>query len=333
MSKSSVLGVLILLFGIGQPNAASRLFSYYSPLSARSFGIGGAGCADVADHANAAANPATVSFLRGATISVLFAPLSIPPLDFDYHSAFVALGADARVGTSTVLNGAIGGAFRRDRIQLSVPGVDETVDDTYEAFVGGGIESRRMRIGVGIGAKWYPVGLTTGEEESVSLIDVGTVINFGRIDYGGLSFGLGGGYSRMNIGEPIEDPALGPIDAPEFDRFGVMIVCRHPAGSAADAQDDETVAVSVNFDIETEVGASTGKREHLGGEVSLWRVVFLRAGYIHDELTFRGARDGTLGAAVRWTRGLFGVSFDFARWPYSHDEYGNVFGLSATYHL
>ena len=90
---------------------------------------------------------------------------------------------------------------------------------------------------------------------------------------------------------------------------------------------------TVNFDTETEVESSSGSREQLGGELSLRGIVFLRAGYIDDDLAFRGARDGTFGVGVRWAHDLLAASLDFARWPYYHDEYGNVFGLSVTYRL
>ena len=231
MPRWLVLGMLVFLVGFGRAGAASRLFSYYSPLSVRSFGMGGAGSADLADQSNVAANPATVSFLDGATASFLYAPLSTPPLDFDYTSTFIALGADARIGASTVLNGVIGSAYRRERIEVSVPGVDEVSDNIYHAFVGGGVESRQIRIGVGIGAKWYPVGLSTGEEEDVSLIDIGAVSDVRVMAYGGTSFRMAAGYSRMNIGEPVVDPLLGSIDAPEMDRFGLMIACNNTTGT------------------------------------------------------------------------------------------------------
>ena len=336
MKRVSLAVAIAVSVWANHASASLRLFAYYAPVSARSLGMGGAGSGDLGDVGNATINPGVLPFCRGVGSTIIIAPLSLSSLEYNSTSIMVALGNGSAVRSASGLRFAAGVSWRRENLELPAPANRTISDDIYQLSGGSAYDFAHCRVGVGVSLKQYPVELTTGDTDRSLLVDLGALIEAGPFEVGTFLLTTGVGISGMNNGDPVTDPILGPTDATEVRRIGSTISLSTAATrDTADASGTSAplVKLTVSFDVDGVVHEESQERQQLGAEASWRNLLFVRLGYVDDDFVVRGARDGTFGGGVRWSRGVFAAMFDFARWPYYHDTYGNVFGLSFVYEL
>jgi len=320
-----LVGGLLLLLA---PNLAFAQFSYYHPLTARAQGMGGAATADRRDGTNAWANPAVIADINNVTVTACYAPYSIEPLDFTIHSAFVGVGYTKSSGRR--IGGALGAAYHRETIDSDGPAQSQ-IDDTFHMFGGMSVASRTLRFAAGVSTKAYSVPVLTGEQERAWLADVGFLATCVLPELREWSPDFSVGISQMNIGDSVQDPLAGPIDAVTTLRLGTNLAASSPSRSRHHLQvlgSISSVRVSIAFDAEKAMDNDGKWRRSLGGEISFLSFILVRGGYVHDELQLHGARDATVGVGLQFITSRVGGRLDYARWPNYHDVYSNVYGLS-----
>lgn len=335
----SVFKQLVLVasvFCCGDAAATARMFAYYAPTTARSFGMGGTGSADFSDVGNTALNPSIISFAHGPSALGTIAPLSLSTIEVSSTSVMLALGGKSPARTSSGLRFGVGVGWRHDKFELPAPANRTLSDNVYQVSSGGAYNWAKSRIGFGASLKKLPVKLTNGDEENSFLVDGGLLIEVGPFQPGRVSLFGAAAYSAMNIADPVMDPLIGSLDAVEIRRLG-MSLCLFDGRIDPIPGDtikvEQRLTITANFDIDSAVHEESQSRQQLGLEAAWRRILFLRAGYVHDDILVDGARDASVGGGVRWARRGFEAAFDFARWPYYHDTYGNVFSIVMSYEL
>jgi len=329
------LALIVAVFWCGDAAATARIFTYYAPATARSFGMGGSGSADLSDVGNVALNPAVISFANGLRALGIVAPLSLGLIEINSASGMLSFGKSVSARAPSGLRLGVGVGWRHDKFELGNASTDQS-DDMYHISGGGAYDWAKSRIGLGASLKRVPMTLSNGDDENATLFDMGILFEAGPFHVSRVSLVGAAGFSAMNVGDPVIDPLFGSFDALEFRRIGTS-VCFF-AGVIDSVPVDRAglpprLSMTVSFDVDSAFHTNYESRRQLGFEAAWHTIVFVRAGYVHDGILVDGARDGTVGAGLRWTNQRFEAAFDFARWPYYHDIYGNVFGLVLSYDL
>lgn len=143
------------------------------------------------------------------------------------------------------------------------------------------------------------------------------------------------GVARINEGGSIE--LGGPSTRlATWSRYGLNVQFTSRTWTAADDYFHATlpvVSAMIEFDVEQELERGSGKRSYNSGlELGVLQMLFLRAGYIHDE-SRGGTQAASFGLGAGATFKKVRARFDYAHAPFSNSNDINYFGLTASVDL
>jgi hypothetical protein len=201
-------------------------------------------------------------------------------------------------------------------------GADEVIGGIHVGF------KSVIELGLGLAIKWYPVPLVSGDQETANLKDVGSLLSVRAYQNNDYLATARFGFSYMNIGDAVFDPALGNVDISERRRWGISTEFRAHSLVDLPISASRAITFAFNFDVETESGTKEDRTGYYSGaEIGVVDAIFIRAGYV-DGARAQNAKNASFGLGLGAAVGAFRARADYARWPIYRDAYIDVFGLS-----
>jgi hypothetical protein len=316
----AAIGVAIVF---GLPTLAHAQFLYYSPMTTRSLGMGAVASADPSDGTNAWANPAVISSLNYVGSTACYSSYSIPSLDFhDFSALLGGTYSTPRFGATAAM------AYHSKTIQTSA---STDSDNAYHLLGGARVTIHQLTFGAGLARKSYSLPPAADKDRNV-VTDVGVVVAWRTPTHESWHVDGSGGYSWMNNGDEAETALFGPIQIVSTQRYGTWWALHSPEDHHAVLGESPVslFALAVAFDGERATSRSEGSRYFFGSELLFWNLFVARAGYVHDDILYRGARDGSFGFGIHLSSSHLSAQLDYARFPVLHDIYSNSVGAELT---
>jgi hypothetical protein len=370
--KSSYFVTAILIIGIAVLKAnglcaqaistAALVFEY--PMAVRSYGMGSTGVADDADPSNTIFNPANITSLSGIQNSVTYVDFPIDKAirvqdNISLLAFNICGGYEFDVGWDNPFEFGAELLFGRldygESIARNVEGTEIGRFSSWETYFGGSIAGgtllyNRLRVGTGVRFKYYHADFVPGDYGMQTLGGTGSTVAFDTgirvatqiMEISDYVLNSAFGVSYLNLGPKVEfidmEQSAG---LPRNLCFGMSLKLTSPPTTLINAFFNNVPVTQLTVNADVILGSRGDDYDtkyeiyRFGAEASAFQILFLRIGYVDDNI--RDSREITDGIGVGLKVGRFYGRFDYAKTPggisiySSGDDTTHSFGATAGF--